>query len=92
MVEWLSAWFDGALGRMGGSTRVFWEGSGMPPKSEAQRRAMEAAAHGHSTLGIPASVGKEFSAADKGGKLPEHSKGRHELLKEHHPDHPGSRK
>ncbi len=27
---------------------------------------MEAAAHGHSTLGIPRSVGKEFSDADKG--------------------------
>ncbi len=27
---------------------------------------MEAAAHGHSTLGIPKSVGKEFSEADKG--------------------------
>ena len=26
---------------------------------------MEAAAHGHSTLGIPATVGKEFVAADK---------------------------
>lgn len=26
---------------------------------------MQAAAHGHSTLGIPASVGKEFVAADK---------------------------
>src|SRR5262245_20322820 len=42
----------------------------MPPKSEAQRRAMQAAAHGKSTLGIPAKVGKEFAAADKGGKLP----------------------
>ena len=42
----------------------------MSPKSEAQRRAMRAAAAGHSTLGIPASVGKEFDAADKGGKLP----------------------
>lgn len=31
-----------------------------PPVSESQRRAMEAAAHGHSTLGIPESVGKEF--------------------------------
>jgi len=44
----------------------------MPAVSEAQRRAMEAAAHGHSTLGIPKKVGKEFAAADKGGKLPEH--------------------
>ena len=36
----------------------------MPSKSEAQRKAMQAAAHGKSTLGIPASVGKEFAAAD----------------------------
>jgi hypothetical protein len=44
----------------------------MPPRSEAQRRAMQAAAHGKSTIGIPKSVGKEFVAADKGGKLPQH--------------------
>jgi hypothetical protein len=31
---------------------------------------MAAAAHGRSTLGIPKSVGAEFMAADKGGKLP----------------------
>lgn len=42
----------------------------MPPRSEAQRRAMQAAAHGKSTLGIPRKVGKEFTQADKGGKLP----------------------
>lgn len=42
----------------------------MPVVSEAQRKAMHAAASGHSTLGIPKAVGKEFSAADKGGKLP----------------------
>jgi hypothetical protein len=42
----------------------------MPPVSEAQRRAMRAAAAGKSTLGIPKKVGAEFSAADKGGKLP----------------------
>lgn len=41
-----------------------------PPVSEAQRRAMWAAASGHSTLGIPSKVGKEFSGADPGGKLP----------------------
>ena len=45
-----------------------------PPVSEAQRRAMRAAAGGHSTLGIPKKVGKEFSSADPGGKLPEHKK------------------
>jgi hypothetical protein len=42
----------------------------MPPKSEAQRKAMHAAASGRSTIGIPKSVGKEFAKADKGGKLP----------------------
>ena len=42
----------------------------MPPKSEAQRRAMFSAAAGKSTLGIPQKVGKEFAKADKGGKLP----------------------
>jgi 8-oxo-dGTP pyrophosphatase MutT (NUDIX family) len=36
----------------------------MPAKSEAQRRAMYAAAEGHSTLGIPEKVGQEFVAAD----------------------------
>lgn len=45
-----------------------------PPVSEAQRRAMYAAARGESILGIPKSVGKEFAEADKGGKLPEKAK------------------
>lgn len=36
----------------------------MPSVSAAQHRAMEAAAHGHSTLGIPQKVGKEFVRAD----------------------------
>jgi len=36
----------------------------MPSVSEAQRRAMQAAAHGKSALGIPAKVGREFAAAD----------------------------
>lgn len=35
----------------------------MPAKSQAQFRAMEAAAHGRSTLGIPAKVGAEYVAA-----------------------------
>jgi hypothetical protein len=43
----------------------------MPPKSQAQRAAMHAAATGKSTLGIPASVGREFVKADPGGKLPQ---------------------
>ena len=42
----------------------------MPPKSEAQRKAMHAAAAGKSTLGIPKKVGKEFAKSDPGGKLP----------------------
>ncbi len=46
-----------------------------PPVSEAQRRAMGAAAGGNSTLGIPKGVGKEFIDADKGGKLPKVKKG-----------------
>lgn len=36
----------------------------MPSKTPAQHRAMEAAAHGRSTLGIPKKVGKEFVSAD----------------------------
>lgn len=31
---------------------------------------MEAAAHGHSSLGIPQSVGREFVAADKAKPAP----------------------
>jgi hypothetical protein len=55
----------------------------MPPVSEAQRKAMFAAASGHSTLGIPKSVGKEFSEADKGGKLPKKKKTRRETMYDH---------
>ena len=44
----------------------------MPAKSKAQARAMFAAASGHSTLGIPQSVGQEFSSATHNVKgLPE---------------------
>lgn len=42
----------------------------MPPRSEAQRRAMHAAAAGKSKLGIPRAVGKDYAQADPGGKLP----------------------
>ena len=42
-----------------------------PPKSQAQRGAMYAAAAGNSTIGIPKKVGKEFVESDKPGKLPE---------------------
>ena len=40
----------------------------MPSKTDKQHRAMEAAAHGNSTLGIPQSVGQKFVAADAGKK------------------------
>jgi hypothetical protein len=43
----------------------------MPPVSQSQRQAMYAAAEGKSDIGIPEKVGKEFTAADKGGELPE---------------------
>jgi len=49
----------------------------MPSTSQAQSRAMHAAAEGKSTLGIPKKVGKEFVSADHGrkiGKLPKHIK------------------
>jgi hypothetical protein len=36
----------------------------MPSVSDKQHKAMQAAAHGKSTLGIPKTVGKEFVAAD----------------------------
>lgn len=55
----------------------------MPSVSEAQRRAMAAAAAGHSTLGIPRSVGAEYMAADQGGKLPKR-KSLKELAEDHH--------
>lgn len=41
-----------------------------PPVSEAQRRAMWAAASGRGNLGIPPSAGREFAGADPGGELP----------------------
>jgi len=43
----------------------------MPSVSEKQHRAMEAAAHGHSTLGIPEEVGKEFVGADDSADQPQ---------------------
>ena len=48
----------------------------MPPRTEAQRRAMRAAAAGKSKIGISRKVGKEFSKADPGGKLPKRVKKR----------------
>jgi hypothetical protein len=44
------------------------------PASQAQRGAMQAAAQGKSTLGIPKKVGKEFAKGDTGGKLPKRKK------------------
>ena len=49
----------------------------MPAKSKAQNRALHAAASGHSTLGIPRKVGKEYAKAQHGKStkgLPEHVK------------------
>lgn len=44
----------------------------MPPRSEAQRRLMFAAAHKKGGIGgVPQAVGKEFAEADPGGKLPD---------------------
>jgi hypothetical protein len=37
----------------------------MPSKSERQRRAMEAAKSGRSTIGIPQGVAREFVKADR---------------------------
>ena len=37
----------------------------MPSKTEKQRRAMQAAAHGRGKLGIPKKVAREFVKADK---------------------------
>jgi hypothetical protein len=45
----------------------------MPAVSKAQNAAMHAAAEGHSTLGIPKKVGKEFAnATHKVKGLPEY--------------------
>jgi hypothetical protein len=49
----------------------------MPSVSRAQQKAMHAAAEGRSTIGIPKSVGEDFSAADHARgptKLPERKK------------------
>lgn len=49
----------------------------MPMESRAQSAAMHSAAAGHSTLGIPKSVGKKFVKASHGQKvkkLPVHVK------------------
>lgn len=63
---------DPKSGYMGLDTTEVVAPSGDPDAAEdasvsaAQHRAMEAAAHGKSTLGIPAAVGKEFVSKDAG--------------------------
>lgn len=37
----------------------------MPSKTEKQRRAMQAAAHGKGTIGIPKKVAQEYVKADR---------------------------
>lgn len=49
----------------------------MPARSQQQFRAMAAAAHGRSTLGIPAGVGMGFvSATPNPGRLPKRARRR----------------
>lgn len=52
----------------------------MPSVSKKQRRAMRAAAAGHSTLGIPQRVGQEFVAADRAAAK-KHDKPRRVIVK-----------
>lgn len=53
----------------------------MPAVSKAQLRAMYAAKEGHSTLGIPKSVGADFVSATPGASgLPEKV---HAIVKKH---------
>lgn len=58
----------------------------MPYTSKAQQRAMYAAAEGHSTLGIPKKVGKDFVAAGPASsKLPDRrTKGHRHAVKHGH--------
>ena len=57
----------------------------MPTVSRKQQRAMFAAASGHSTLGIPQSVGTEFAKADMerahGGHFTQADRGKLEKLR-----------
>jgi len=56
----------------------------MPSTSQKQHNAMEAAAHGHSTLGIPQKVGQDFAAADKSRKFSA-TKARAEAMRKRRP-------
>ena len=49
----------------------------MPSVSGKQHRAMEAAAHGKSTLGIPKAVGQEFATADAGKSAAKKKRAKH---------------
>lgn len=57
----------------------------MPSVSRKQQKAMFAAASGHSTLGIPANVGRDFAEADMrrahGGRLTRADRGKMESLR-----------
>jgi hypothetical protein len=58
----------------------------MPSVSRAQQKAMHAAAAGNSTLGIPQSVGEDFSAADHArgpAKLPARKSDFHTAMRGH---------
>lgn len=57
----------------------------MPMKSEAQRKAMHAAAMGKGKSGIPRKVAMEYAEHDQGGKLPKRAKrkaARHKTMME----------
>lgn len=51
-------------GHTGASAQMLMAKDEMPAVSEQQEKAMQAAAHGRSTLGIPKSVGEEFVGKD----------------------------
>jgi hypothetical protein len=57
----------------------------MPSVTRKQQKAMFAAASGHSNLGIPAKVGREFAEADMrrahAGKLTRKDRGKMEALR-----------
>lgn len=62
--EFNSAEFDGIGKPEFGDNPMADEFGADKSVSEAQRKAMQAAAHGESTIGIPESVGKEFAKQD----------------------------
>lgn len=55
----------------------------MPSVSRQQQKAMFAAASGHSTLGIPKSVGEEFVAADKAKAAKKPKSDFHQAMQSH---------